>query len=116
MRYVYCNNYNVAKFQARESIRMIQIALKRSVIATLLGIALVLSSFGFSAFGQRRYYRRYHHHSKTKGALIGGAAGAVGGALIGGGKGALIGGGAGAGTGALVQHYRNKHHHHRRRY
>jgi hypothetical protein len=94
---------------------MIQPNLKRTVIATLITLALLLSSFGLSVFGQRHrrphYYRRYHtHHSRTKGALIGGAAGAVGGALIGKGKGALIGGAAGAGTGALVQHIRNKRH------
>ncbi len=40
------------------------------------------------------------HHSKVKGALLGGAAGAV----VGGKKGALVG----AAVGAEVQHHRNK--------
>ncbi|MEJ7708451.1 MAG: YMGG-like glycine zipper-containing protein [Pyrinomonadaceae bacterium] len=52
--------------------------------------------------------RRNHHSRALKGALIGGAAGVVGGALINGKKGALIGAGAGAGTGYLVQRHRNK--------
>ncbi len=62
--------------------------------------------------GMTDYDRRYHgddgyYHQggigPGKGALIGGAGGAVLGALFGGGaKGALIGGAAGAGIGAVV--------------
>jgi hypothetical protein len=94
---------------------MIHAGRKRTVIATLITLALLLSSFGLSVFGQRHrrphYYRRSHtHHSRTKGALIGGAAGVIGGALIGKGAGALIGGPAGVGAGILVQHIRNKKH------
>jgi hypothetical protein len=90
--------------------------------AMFLSLILVMGSFAsfgsVSVDAQRRYrtYRRPHHHSRTKGALIGGGVGAVGGALIGGGKGALIGAGAGAGTGYLIQRHRNKKHRHYRRY
>ena len=88
--------------------------------AVFLCLVLLLGTFGsLSADAQTRYrtYHRPHHHSRTKGAVIGGAVGAVGGALIGGGKGALIGGGAGAGTGYLIQRHRNnKHRHYHRRY
>ena len=59
------------------------------------------------AYQRHYYYYGYDHHSKLKGALIGGAGGAFVGGLAGGGKGALIGGGAGAGAGYLVQKYRN---------
>jgi len=53
--------------------------------------------------------------NREKGALIGGGAGAAGGALIGGltgapGTGALIGGAAGAVGGALVGDERDRHH------
>ncbi|MBI3649515.1 MAG: hypothetical protein HY231_00520 [Acidobacteria bacterium] len=60
------------------------------------------------ASAHRRSYR--HHHSKTKGAVVGAVIGGVGGALIGGKKGAVIGAGAGAGTGYLVQRHRNRRH------
>jgi uncharacterized protein YcfJ len=56
------------------------------------------------------YDRRHHHNDRNrggigpgKGALIGGASGAVLGTIFGGGaKGALIGGAAGAGVGAIA--------------
>lgn len=82
----------------------------------LLCLTLLLGLFEFpaDAVQRRRSDRRYQHHSRTKGTLIGGAIGAVGGALVGGRKGALIGGGAGAGTGYLVQRHRNNKQ--RRRY
>jgi len=92
------------------------------MIATLLSVVLILGTFGSLSVGaQRRYYRGYYrrpHHSRAKGALIGGAAGLIGGALIGGRKGALIGAGAGAGTGYLIQRHRNRrrHRHYYRRY
>ena len=82
----------------------------RRALAAMLTVVLLITTFG--AFnvnaqrGSRRYYRGTHH-SRTKGALIGGAAGLIGGALIGGKKGALIGAGAGAGTGYLIQRHRN---------
>lgn len=82
-------------------------------IAALLGLLLLFGAFDSVGFAGQRRHRR-HHHSRKKGALIGGAVGAVGGALIGGRKGALIGAGAGAGTGYLIQRHRNKRH--RRRY
>ena len=89
----------------------IRLANNRTFLSLLLAICLLLMSAAPNALGQRR-----HHHSKTKGALVGGAIGAVGGALVGGGKGAVIGGAAGAGTGALVQHARNVRHRHHRSY
>ncbi|MCP9495555.1 MAG: YMGG-like glycine zipper-containing protein [Pyrinomonadaceae bacterium MAG19_C2-C3] len=81
-----------------------------AAILTAALIITMLPLFGSTAEAQRRRYRgeRRGTHSKTKGALIGGGIGAVGGALLGGGKGALIGGGAGAGTGYLIQRQRNK--------
>lgn len=83
---------------------MIKIRSHKNFLAMLLCFSIVLTGFVGSASAQRRY----RHHSRKKGALIGGAAGAVGGALIGGRKGALIGAGAGAGTGYLVQRHRNR--------
>jgi osmotically inducible lipoprotein OsmB len=84
----------------------------KRMLATFLSVALILGTFGsVGVFGQRRHYYR-PHHSRGKGALIGGAAGLIGGALIGGPKGALIGAGAGAGTGYLVQRHRNRRHRH----
>jgi osmotically inducible lipoprotein OsmB len=74
----------------------------------LLVVAFVILTLSSDGLAHRRPYR--HHHSKTKGAVIGGVAGAVGGALIGGKKGAVIGAGAGAGTGYLVQRHRNRKH------
>jgi hypothetical protein len=84
--------------------------LRKRIVATLLGLVMLLGVFVGEGFAQRR--RR--HHSRRKGAIIGGVIGGVGGALIGGKKGAVIGAGAGAGTGYLVQRHRNRRH--RRRY
>ena len=85
---------------------MVQIVRKKNVIAILLLLVFVLMTATVDGLAHRRPYR--HHHSKTKGAVVGGVAGAVGGALIGGKKGAVIGAGAGAGTGYLVQRHRNR--------
>lgn len=85
---------------------MRQIVRKKNIIAMLLLLVFVLLTATVDGLAHRRPYR--HHHSKTKGAVIGGVAGAVGGALLGGKKGAVIGAGAGAGTGYLVQRHRNK--------
>jgi YmgG-like glycine-zipper protein len=88
------------------------------MLATLLSVALILGTFGsLSVSAKARYYRR-PHHSRTRGALIGGAAGLIGGALVGGRKGAVIGAGAGAGTGYLIQRHRNhrRYRHYYRRY
>jgi hypothetical protein len=88
-------------------------------LAALLTIVLLIGTFGaFNVNAQRRSrsYYRGPHHSRAKGALIGAAAGVLGGALIGGRKGALIGAGAGAGTGYLIQRHRNNRHRHYRRY
>src|SRR5215467_10620490 len=115
---------------------MIQSVLKRNVLAAIFTIAVILFSVvpSSSAMWHRHYYVYhrhyyvyhrhyyvyhrhyyvYHHHSELKGALLGGAGGALIGGLAGHGKGALIGGAAGAGTGYLVQRYRN--HHARRHY
>ncbi|HKF59152.1 MAG TPA: YMGG-like glycine zipper-containing protein [Blastocatellia bacterium] len=98
---------------------MIQSVLKRNVLAAIFTIAVILFSVvpSSSAMWHRHYYVYhrhyyvYHHHSELKGALLGGAGGALIGGLAGHGKGALIGGAAGAGTGYLIQRYRNHHHH-----
>lgn len=81
---------------------------RRNMMAMFLLMVVILGVIFWSpgAAAQRRYYGR-NHHSRTKGALIGGAAGLLGGALIGGSRGALIGGAAGAGTGYLIQRHRN---------
>ena len=95
---------------------MIGVIRNKRMLATFLGVAILLGTFGsLNANAQRHYYSR-SHHSRAKGALIGGAVGLLGGALLGGGKGALIGAGAGAGTGYLIQRHRNHWHHHRRHY
>ena len=89
----------------------------RRAFAALLSIVLLIGAFGTLNVNAQRRSRGYYrgtHHSRTKGAVIGGVVGAIGGALIGGGRGALIGAGAGAGTGYLVQRHRNNRH--RRRY
>jgi osmotically inducible lipoprotein OsmB len=84
--------------------------LRRLMAVVLISVVMLGGTFGsLSASAQRRYYRS-NHHSRGKGALIGGAVGLVGGALLGGGKGALIGGAAGAGTGYLIQRQRNHRH------
>ena len=96
---------------------MVGVVRNKRMLATFLSVALLLGTFGSlsTANAQRRHYRR-PHHSRLKGAFIGGAAGLIGGALLGGGKGALIGAGAGAGTGYLIQRNRNRRWHHRRHY
>jgi osmotically inducible lipoprotein OsmB len=79
-------------------------------LAALLAVVLLMGTFGAFDVNAQRYSRRYYdtgHHSRTKGALIGAAAGLIGGAVIGGKRGALIGAGAGAGTGYLIQRHRN---------
>ena len=53
-------------------------------------------------YGDPTYYRHDNGIGPGKGALIGGAGGAVLGALLGGGKGAFVGGAAGAGIGAIL--------------
>jgi len=92
---------------------------KHQALAALLTIVLLIGAFGsFNVNAQRRSrgFHRGPHHSRAKGALIGAAAGLLGGALIGGKKGALIGAGAGAGTGYLIQRHRNNRDRHDRRY
>lgn len=101
---------------------MIGVVRNKRMLATFLGVALLLGVFGSLSVGaQGRNSRRYHrgtHHSRAKGALVGGTLGLIGGALIGGRKGGLIGTGAGAGTGYLIQRHRNQRRHRRyyRRY
>ena len=95
--------------------KMVRPVSKKYILALILAFCFALFSAVPEASAHKRPYR--HHHSKTKGALVGGAVGAVGGALIGGKTGAVIGGAAGAGTGALVQHRKNvKHRRHYRHY
>jgi osmotically inducible lipoprotein OsmB len=91
----------------------------RQAFAAVLTIMLLIGTFGaFNVDAQRRArgYYRGTHHSRTKGALIGGGVGLIGGALIGGKRGALIGTGAGAGTGYLIQRHRNNRDRSYRRY
>jgi outer membrane lipoprotein SlyB len=82
---------------------------KRGLAALLTVVLLIgaFASFNVNAQRRSRVYYRGTHHSRAKGALIGAAAGLVGGALIGGKRGALIGTGAGAGAGYLIQRHRN---------
>jgi osmotically inducible lipoprotein OsmB len=95
------------RIKISEDIKMIGVVRNKRMLATFLGVALLLGTFGsFNVSAQGRYRRP--HHSRAKGALIGGAIGLLGGALIGGGRGALIGAGANAGTGYLVQRHRNQ--------
>ena len=76
---------------------------------------LIASALPASADVHHRYRHHYVRHTYAtqqpyhghgvgpgRGALIGGAGGAVLGGALGGGKGALIGGALGAGTGAVV--------------
>jgi osmotically inducible lipoprotein OsmB len=94
---------------------MVRFVNAKRVLTTFLLLVFLFGTFAIDGVaGQRRRRYRRVHHSRTKGALVGGAIGGVGGALIGGKKGALIGAGAGAGTGYLIQRHRNKRH--RRRY
>ena len=97
---------------------MIRRDMRNRAWAMLLVVVLMFGVINTVSGGQRRYRRhdRHSRHSKLKGALIGGAAGVIGGGLIGGRKGALIGAGAGAGTGYLIQRHRNhrRHRHYRR--
>src|SRR5260370_4045794 len=85
-------------------------------LAALLTIVLLIGTLGtlkVNAQRRSRGYYRHPHHSRTKGALIGGAVGLIGGALIGGKRGALIGAGAGARTRYLIhrpQRNRNPRH------
>jgi uncharacterized protein YcfJ len=82
--------------------------MNRTSIATILVVAI-----GFAlirpAIGQQYYYqpsRDYYHNDTASGTVLGGALGAVSGAIIGGhkdrGEGALIGAGVGALTGNLL--------------
>lgn len=91
----------------------------KRALAALLTIVLLMGTFAtFNVNAQRRSrgYYRGTHHSRAKGALIGGAVGLIGGALIGGKRGAVIGTGLGAGSGYLVQRHRNIRDRRNRRY
>ena len=66
---------------------MKHLVLNKRFFAVFLTFAILMGTFGSMSVSAQRRYRR-HHHSRAKGALIGGAAGLVGGALIGGRKGA----------------------------
>jgi hypothetical protein len=94
---------------------MMQCVSKRSILAAIFVLVVALFYLAPSGLAGHHYqvYRAYpqqypyHHHSELKGALIGGAGGALVGGLAGHGTGALIGAGAGAGAGYLVQRHRN---------
>jgi len=92
---------------------------RRRLMATFLGVVLLGGTFGSLGTAAQRHHYHRSHHSRAKGAIIGGAVGLIGGALLGGKKGALIGAGAGAGTGYLIQRHRNRrqrNHRNRRHY
>jgi len=108
MRYSDCG-IGKEVYMTKRRTEMIRNFQKGRLMATVLMLIMLLGTFGgISASAQRRYRR--HHHSRAKGALIGGAIGLGAGALVGGRKGALIGAGAGAGTGYLIQRHRNRRH------
>jgi len=75
----------------------------RKIAALLLAVVFLVVSLSPGADAQRR-----RRPSKTKNIAVGTAAGAVGGALIGGKKGALIGAGAGAAAGYGVYKYKKR--------
>jgi osmotically inducible lipoprotein OsmB len=87
---------------------VIQIVRNKNIISIFLVAVFFILTAAIDSSAHRT--GRRHHHSKTKGAIIGGVVGGIGGALIGGKKGAAIGAGAGAGTGYLVQRHRNNKH------
>ena len=68
---------------------MIHNVKKKNIFAMLLVLIFVMLTAVPNSMAQVRSYS--HHHSKTKGAIVGGVVGAVGGGLIGGKKGAVIG-------------------------
>src|ERR1700675_74244 len=74
--------HRVAFFESR-GMKMVRYVSIKYILAIFLAICFVVLSAAPEGFAHRRPYR--HHHSKTKGALVGGAVGAVGGALVGGG-------------------------------
>lgn len=79
--------------------------MKKTFLLFGLILAVIVSSTDFTMAQRRKM------SSQAKGALIGGAGGAIAGGLIGGGvKGALIGGAIGAGGGYVIgnEHRRNK--------
>ena len=86
--------------------------------AALLSVALILGTLGGLSASAHERYDGWQHHSRGRGALIGGTVGLVGGGLLGGGRGAVIGASAGAGTGYLIQRSRNnwRYHHYYRRH
>src|SRR5258705_6965105 len=83
----------------------------KRALAALLTIVLLIGTFGtFNVNAQRRsrgYYGR-PHHSRAKGALIGGAVGLIGGALIGGEGGGFFCGRGGGRTRLLVPRKHDK--------
>jgi ABC-type phosphate transport system permease subunit len=109
--------------QTERRIKLMQTVKYKNKFSFFLALVLLLLTIAPSGLASplQRWHHRHHrhnynHHSKTKGAIVGGVGGAAVGALAGGGKGAIIGGALGAGTGALVQHYRNHNRRHHYRY
>jgi len=74
-------------------------------------IFLLVLTFFLLAGGAQAQTPKKGWSDKAKGAAIGGGAGAVTGAVIGGGKGALIGGAAGVVAGGLIGRNRDKKYH-----
>lgn len=75
----------------------------------ICGLTMVLFSLGVVTESSAQYKVKRGWSSRAKGALIGGAGGAVAGGLIGHGVGgALIGGAAGAGAGYLIGRHKDR--------
>src|SRR5438067_2286830 len=96
-----------AKSPRRKEALMTRGSRKTSLVSLIAGAALLASATAAPAFaedakqqGSAEQQPPEKHHSKAKGALVGG----VGGAVVGGKKGAV----AGAAGGALYQRHRNK--------
>ncbi|HZS49114.1 MAG TPA: hypothetical protein VFC63_28865 [Blastocatellia bacterium] len=86
---------------------LIKMSFVKRIGVMLLVLGTLFAATSASTFAQGRYYHRDHDGQNA--AIIGGsaAAGAVIGALAGGGKGALIGGLIGAGGGTAIAVTRN---------
>ena len=79
-------------------------------IMYMLGLAIALTTVSVSGFSQTKVVDRKGMSNGAKGAIVGGAGGALAGAAVSKdhSKGAIIGGVAGAGAGYLIGHHKDK--------